>query len=197
MPSAQNDDERMLAMMNAAIDRHRKDWPDAVSVRLWDSYENDSTVRIRIVYAPDGCGWPGDPCDQHLWTEYRHFLWTDSRKTIPEEFINYGLPTKKERKASRDLVCRRGLACWAKKHHVDAEVTCQYLIENHAKYDHEWTSWTALEKWLWGDKKKGTIKYGGDNVKFQNGFGAWQKMYYWCTFDPNTQRAEAQVFAAN
>ena len=92
-------------------------WPDAVSGRLWDSYENDSTVRIRIVYAPDGCGWSGDPCDRHLWTDFK--------STIPEEFINYGLPKKKEKKASKDLVCRRDLACWAKKHHVDAEVTCQ------------------------------------------------------------------------
>ena len=31
---ANNDDERMLVMMNATIERHRKDWTDAISVRF-------------------------------------------------------------------------------------------------------------------------------------------------------------------
>ena len=41
VPGAQTDRERLRAMMAAAVERHRQNWPDAVSVRLWDSYEND------------------------------------------------------------------------------------------------------------------------------------------------------------
>ena len=56
-------------LMWAAADRHQVDRPDAVSVRLWRSYENGSNAQNRIVYAPDGCGWSGDDCTGELWTE--------------------------------------------------------------------------------------------------------------------------------
>ena len=56
-------------MMRAATDRHQVDQPDAVSVRLWRSYEDDSNAQNRLVYAPDGCGWSGDDCTGELWTD--------------------------------------------------------------------------------------------------------------------------------
>ena len=56
-------------MMLAATNRYNLDRPDAVSVRLWDSYGDDSSALNSIVFAPDGCGWPGDDCTGELWTE--------------------------------------------------------------------------------------------------------------------------------
>ena len=56
-------------MMRAAYDRLQVDRPDAVSVRLWRSYEDDSNAQNRVVYAPDGCGWSGDRCTGELWTD--------------------------------------------------------------------------------------------------------------------------------
>ena len=56
-------------MMWAATNRHEVDRPNAVSVRLWRSYEDDSSAQNRIVYAPDGCGWSGDSCTGELWTD--------------------------------------------------------------------------------------------------------------------------------
>ena len=56
-------------MMQVAIRRHQVDQPDAVSVRLWRSYEDDSNAQNRLIYAPDGCGWSGDDCAGESWTE--------------------------------------------------------------------------------------------------------------------------------
>ena len=56
-------------MMDAAIDRYILDQPDAVLVRLWRSYNEDSSAINRIVYSLDGCGWSGDECTGELWTE--------------------------------------------------------------------------------------------------------------------------------
>ena len=56
-------------MMRAATDRYNLDQPDAVSVRLWRSYNEESSALNRIVYAPDGCGWAGNDCTGELWTE--------------------------------------------------------------------------------------------------------------------------------
>jgi hypothetical protein len=56
-------------LMRAAYDRLQVDRPDAVSVRLWRSYEDDSNAQNRVVYAPDGCGWSGDSCTGELWTD--------------------------------------------------------------------------------------------------------------------------------
>ena len=70
------------------------------------------------------------------------------------------------------------------------------MIESTAKYDYEWTDgWlgTKLARYRWEDRKAGSVSYTGDKIKFQNGFGAWQKMTYWCHFDPNTNMVEASV----
>ena len=69
VPGARSDRERLEAMMAAAIDRYRASRPDAVSVRLWDSYEADDNAWNRVVYAPDGCGWTGDKCTGALWSD--------------------------------------------------------------------------------------------------------------------------------
>ena len=57
------------AMMQAAAARHQVDQPDAVSVRLWRSYANDSNAENRLVYASDGCGWSGGDCTGESWTD--------------------------------------------------------------------------------------------------------------------------------
>ena len=62
-------------MMQAATDRYNLDRPDAVSVRLWRSYGDDSNARNRIVFAPDGCGWSGDDCTEEIWRDLLHGKW--------------------------------------------------------------------------------------------------------------------------
>lgn len=188
-PEAQTDNERLQSMMTAAVDRHRQDWPDAVSVRLWDSYEDDFAARNRIVYTPDGCGWTGDDCTDELWTDPLH-------GTIPEDLANWGRPTDKEEKAGQDLKCRQDLRCWANEHSLHAILACQPLIEDRAKYDFKWTDGffgSKLERWRWDDREEGSLAYTGDEVKFMNAFGAWQRIAYWCFYNPNTEEVRIQL----
>ena len=79
---------------------------------------------------------------------------------------------------------------------MDATVTCEVLIERMAKYDYEWTNGflkRKLQRWRWEDRVVDTIAYTGNRVKFQNGFGAWQHMTYWCFYDPESEIARVHV----
>ena len=70
------------------------------------------------------------------------------------------------------------------------------LIESLTKYDFEWTDgWLGvkLESFRWKDRKPGTLSYKGDKVTFMNGYGAWQRMSYWCHYDPSSDTANVSV----
>ena len=78
-----------------------------------------------------------------------------------------------------DQDCRENFA-------TEAEVRCPSHIEDLAKYDHEWTDGILGPKFARAsDLGGGLVMYSGDEVKFQNGFGAWQKMSYSCTIQVN------------
>ena len=188
-PEADDDRSAIIAMMATAIERHRQTWPDAVSVRLWLSSEMNPPIRNRIVFAPDGCGWAGTDCNQGLWTDLM-------KGTVPSDLMDRGRPDDQEKEEAKELICRQSLQCWGDKHNLAASFTCQPLIEAYAKYDYEWTDGfleSKLPRFRWNDRKAGTLSYKGDKIKFQNGFGAWQKISYWCHYDPNTDTASVSV----
>lgn len=190
-PQAERDEEVIGAMMVAAVDRHRKDWPHAVTARLWKSYGKDQVIHNRITYATDGCGWTGDKCTGSPWSDLH-------RGAFPERWTHWGQPTDEEKKASEEKACRQDLQCWGDKHAMEATFACQPLIERRAKYDYQWTDgWlgTKLPRFRWQDRKAGTLSYTGDKIKFQNGFGAWQHAVYWCHFDPAKKTASVEVYA--
>lgn len=99
---------------------------------------------------------------------------------------------KQKAKEEKDLKCRQDLQCWAEQNDSSAKDICSEAVEKKAAYDFQWTTdWRALrfDKISWANKKKGTIVYLGDRIKFQNGFGAWQIQQYSCTYDPATRKA--------
>lgn len=78
-----------------------------------------------------------------------------------------------------------------------ASVKCSEAVEQLAKYDYEWTSgWKTFysgrfSEIKWADKSSGIIAAGGNEIKFQNGFGVYQRYTYVCSFDLNTRSASA------
>ena len=118
-PDARTEKTKIETMMKAAVDRHRVDWPDAISVRLWNPYGNDQIAQKRIVYAADGCGWAGDKCTGKLWPE----------GNIPKELKEWGRPSETEKKASKERICRQDIQCWGDKHSIAATFACQPLID--------------------------------------------------------------------
>lgn len=85
-PAAITEQAQIETMMKAAVDHHRQAWPDAISVRLWESYGAGANAINRIVYAADGCGWTGDACTDVLWTELL-------RGDIPQQLRAWGAPS--------------------------------------------------------------------------------------------------------
>ena len=49
---------------------------------------------------------------------------------------------------------------------------------------------TKFDKRIWRDRDAGVVSYGGNHVKFQNRFGAWQRLSYWCNYNPDTRAAK-------
>ena len=103
----------------------------------------------------------------------------------------------KDRACLRDADCIAENAGWR----IDAEVHCKRVVENRAKNTHRWTDG-------WGERKFSRVaiqppsyesaKYSGSAVEFQNGFGAWQRMAYTCSYDPiNEQVLDVDVLTFN
>ena len=98
------------------------------------------------------------------------------------------------RAALEERDCRLDDDCWGKKHHAQAELKCPPLVEQYARYRYEWTDGVTVwkfPKWSFADLdgSSGLLVYEGSQVEFQNAFGAWQRMYYSCYFDPERETA--------
>ncbi len=85
--------------------------------------------------------------------------------------------------------CRSDAQCWGDKHMLNAGTACAPEIERQAQYQAEWTSsfLTRFGQFRRG-REPSSIVYLGDEVKFQNGFGAWRLMRYECEYDPESKR---------
>jgi len=87
--------------------------------------------------------------------------------------------------------CRQDLQCWGERYLIDAGVRCQRAVERSAQYDMRWTDgWTEpkFSRSRWENQDEGLITYIGDKAQFQNAFGAWQNVIYFCTYDPAADR---------
>lgn len=85
--------------------------------------------------------------------------------------------------------CAKDLSCVGEKHAIHASVYCKDKIEAHAAHDVKWSDGMltpAMSRYRWGNKEHTAITYIGDKVAFQNGFGAFTPMTYFCTVDATT-----------
>lgn len=88
--------------------------------------------------------------------------------------------------AENEAACRKNLKCTAEKAWPEAASACEKLVERSAKYQFEWTSGFMSPKFTnyrWRNANEAQVTYYGDQVKFQNPFGAWQNMIYYCDYD--------------
>ena len=89
--------------------------------------------------------------------------------------------------------CQLSPACWGDRHLVMATSACAPVVERLAQYAHEWTDGFLgfkFSHYRWSDRDRGVITYIGDQIRFQNGFGAWQNYVYECDYDPSTELVE-------
>jgi len=114
-----------------------------------------------------------------------------SGKKIMERSVAFGKLTQEEKDEIETEICRKDVQCWANKHIRKASLLCADAIENLAQYQSKWTDTWLEEKFhrvSWKDEEKGIVRYWGDRIQFQNGFGAWQPHRYVCEFDTLNNR---------
>ena len=90
-----------------------------------------------------------------------------------------------------EAACRRDIQCWGDDNLLSATFACETLIERMARYDFEWTDgWLEpkFSHFRWHDIDRSTVTFIGDKIKFQNGFGAWQRVAYECDYDPDADQ---------
>ena len=104
---------------------------------------------------------------------------------------------EEERKAAQkkaaDLKANKEDASWLSDNYgTEAGIRCRPLIERLAKNQFEWTdSWSEskFSSYLVKTSKPYVLTVVGDKIKFQNGFGAWTNMKYYCDYNVKTQKA--------
>lgn len=106
-------------------------------------------------------------------------------------FHDPGASKSSSRPQLSDAQCRDNLQCWGERHIGAAAIACKPRISALANYAHEWTYGflgNPFSRWNWRNKEAGHLMYMGNEVTFQNAFGASRVMNYRCDFDPASGR---------
>ena len=96
----------------------------------------------------------------------------------------------RERERAEYAACLKSAVCLGKRQLSAAAPSCMAAIANLAKYDHKWGEGEPFTGWNWAKKKKKAdpdafkddvvMTYYGSDIKFQNGFSAYQRHRYEC-----------------
>lgn len=105
-------------------------------------------------------------------------------------------PTPEKQRAALPVdQCAEDLQCWGERNIARATPACTAAVINLAKWDHQWTDGIGkprFSRWGRGTGHR-TLIYTGEQLRLQNGFGAWQRVRYACEFDPASGTATANI----
>ncbi len=94
---------------------------------------------------------------------------------------------RERRESAEKLERNKNDAEWlGNQYGLIATPSCKRAVQSLARYDYEWTDgWLDMKfpSFLSEVKEPFTVTFTGDRIKFQNGFGAWQKKQYYCDYD--------------
>lgn len=93
---------------------------------------------------------------------------------------------QKQAKTASAEKCINSRKCIIDKYFGAVEASCSLVIQRMAKYSYEWTNgWTGFkfraEPARVGDNL--VVRFYGDKLRLQNGFGAWSNTAYSCDVD--------------
>jgi len=116
---------------------------------------------------------------------------TQKRPSLTEAEKEQQKIEREKKRAEEYELCKTSLQCWGDKHSLSATFASQKIIERHAKFQFKWTDgWlgSKMTHFRWENIEQSTITYFGDQIQFQNTFGAWQYMTYQCDYDPINEK---------
>jgi len=101
-----------------------------------------------------------------------------------------------------DQKCLADLQCAGDKYNASAAIPCERIIETRARQIAKWDYKVEKEHWYspftdsfsWTGPSHQNITFHGDQAKFQNGFGAWQRQRYSCVFNIASQKVTGAYF---
>jgi hypothetical protein len=106
--------------------------------------------------------------------------------------------------AAQNANCLADLNCSSSRFKQSAEQQCGSILEDKArtaaKWDYQIGSGSGsqyaglLDRAAWVNEQKDIIGYYGNQVKFQNGFGAWMRINYECIFNIKTNNVTSARF---
>jgi hypothetical protein len=79
--------------------------------------------------------------------------------------------------------CDADAKCFAEKHAGDAAGPCRRSVEALAPRDFQWLQGQKFSVYERYPDNPAIVTYSGDQIRFQNAFGAWQVMTYACDFN--------------
>lgn len=107
-------------------------------------------------------------------------------------------PSKPTPPPKSDAECQRDVQCWSERHGAKSLRPCTQAVERMAAHSFRWVDGTMEAKFprvSLNDDEHKTIRYVGDLIEFQNGFGAFTRYTYVCTWDPVTEQATSVGWA--
>jgi len=121
----------------------------------------------------------------------KNFVTPDINKFKPYKVNNDEFSEKRKtefrKELSEEFLKNKGNISWLKKEYSPKiDLMCGKAVELHAKNSYRWTNGTFESKFptlISHKSKNGFIIAYGEDIQFQNGFGAWQNMVYECTYD--------------
>ncbi len=119
-------------------------------------------------------------------------IWDKQREKFLAEWAKEEKLKEAQEKETADASCKSDFNCWTNRFNRRAVKECTPSIEKTAKNSFEWTDSFTEPKFPRAlIRDNGTITYAGDEIKMQNGFGAWIIMTYECDFDTASETALA------
>ncbi|MEJ1933764.1 hypothetical protein WDZ92_26480, partial [Nostoc sp. NIES-2111] len=94
-------------------------------------------------------------------------------------------------RAEGRAACEASEVCIVSTHESDARRQCKPAIEAYARFDYDWTDGFGGPETFFSsyvDRSAGTIRFAGNQIKLQNGFGVWQQYRYECLYNYRSGR---------
>jgi len=91
-----------------------------------------------------------------------------------------------EEAKAKEATCPRDIECIVPKIRTDAFAKCMVRVQSVAKIDYKWTNGflePSFNRWFWRSREDGVVTFSGNEIAFQNGFGAWIRHSYECDYD--------------
>lgn len=111
-----------------------------------------------------------------------HYFESDETKAARKAESEAAAARRAAEETAAELACLNDLDCVVRKHRISAAVACEPQVERLAKTDFEWTAWGRFPRATWRQKPE-IITFRGDEIKYQNGLGAWVRHSYECDYD--------------